>query len=239
MIICRNCGVELEENANFCSLCGEPLLDSNGTELDYLIPGEYHQQVLSDYQKLTLKQRRKVFLEIVAMILFSGILISFTINLIGNHAVTWSKYVVTTGIVVFVNIVLISFLRRKLFIMFFLSFLSVASLIFFLDVFSGHNGWITRLGVPLLLGAYVIVLAFILVERRAKQKGLNIIAYSLIASGLLCVCIDGVISIYATDYIIVGWSLTVLVSIFPIAVILLYVHHRLKKVTDLKRFFHI
>ena len=184
MIICRNCGVELEENANFCSLCGEPVLNKNGTEPDNLLFGEYNKKVLSDYQKLTLNQRRKVFLEIAAMIIFAGMFITFTINIIGNQNVTWSKYVITVGLILFVNIVLVSFLRKKLFLMFFLSFLSLASLIFFLDVFSGFNGWITKLGIPLLFAAYVIVLVFILLERNAKQKGLNIIAYSLSAAGL-------------------------------------------------------
>ena len=36
MITCPNCGVELEENVNFCSLCGEPLLNKNEDNLAYL-----------------------------------------------------------------------------------------------------------------------------------------------------------------------------------------------------------
>jgi hypothetical protein len=239
MIYCKNCGVELEENANICSLCGQPVSDKNSAELDYLTSGKTKKTAFTDFQKLTQLQKRKIFWEIAGMILISGILITSTINLVSDHAITWSKYIITVGLVLFVNITLISFLYRKLFLLFFLSFLTSATLIFFLDIYTGNTGWITKLGIPLLLAAYIIVLFSILIEKKTKQKGLNLIAYWLIASGLLCVCIDGIISIYTKNSLDFGWSLTVMVSAILVSSLLLYVHNRLKKVTDLKRFFHI
>lgn len=239
MICCENCGVELEENANFCPLCGNAVPVRRGTELDYLISGSSSSKVLTDYQRLTPFQKRKIFWEIAGMILFSGILITLTINLVGNHAVTWSKYIITIGLALFVNVTLVAFWGRKLFLSFFLSFVTSGALIILLDIYTGHTGWVMKFGIPLLLAAYIIVLSFILIERRTKQKGLNIIAYLLVALGLLCVCIDAIITIYAENSLNVGWSVTVMVSIVFIASLLLYVNHRLKRVTDLKRFFHI
>ena len=239
MIYCKNCGVELEENANFCSLCGEPVSDKDSAKLDYLTPGKTSKITLKDFQELTQLQKRKIFWEIAGMILFSVILITLTINLVGNHAITWSKYIITIGFVLFMNITLIVFLYKKLVLSFFLSFLTSAALIFLLDIYTGNSGWVTKLGIPLLLAAYIIVLSFILVEKRTKQKGLNIVAYSFFALGLLCVCIDGTISIYAGNCFNVSWSLTVMASTIVVSALLLYINHRLKKVTDLKRFFHI
>ncbi len=239
MIYCKNCGVELEENANFCSLCGKPVSDKNSVKLDYLTSSKTSKTELTDFQKLTKNQRRKIFWEIASMILCSGILIASTINLVGDHAITWSKYIITIGLVLFINITLIVFLSKRLFLLFCLSFLTSATLIFFLDIYTGNTGWIKKLGIPLLLVGYIIVLFFIVVEKRTRQKGLNLIAYLLIASGLLCVCIDGIISVYTKNCLNLDWSLTVMVSAVLVSFLLLYLHNRLKRVTDLKRFFHI
>jgi len=239
MIYCRNCGVELEENANYCSLCGESVLKNTGTEMDYLDPNYRRKKELTNYQRLSHLQRQKVFLEIAGMVLFSGVLVTFIINFLADHTITWSRYVVAAGLVLFSNIYIITLLRKKLLLLFSLSFVTTAFLLFLLDLFSGFKGWVSKLGIPVLFAAYVIVLAFVLLERKAKQKGLNIIAYSLVAAGLLCVCIDGIISIYATNYLMVGWSLTVMVATILTSSFLMYIHLRLKKITDLKRFFHI
>ncbi|MDD3078086.1 MAG: DUF6320 domain-containing protein [Paludibacter sp.] len=239
MICCQNCGVELEENANYCSLCGEPVLDKNSAQLDHLTFGETKNKALTDFQKLNQLQKRKIFWEIAGIILFSGMLITLTINLVINHSMTWSKYIITTGFILFVNITLVLFLNKKIFSLFFLSFIASTVFLLLLDNYTGNNGWDTKLGIPLLLAAYIIVLSFILIERKAKQKELNLIAYSIIALGLLCVCIDGIISIYIESRLSLGWSIIVMVAVAFVSIILLYAHRRLKKGTDLKRFFHL
>ncbi len=241
MIRCHYCGVELEENANFCSLCGEPLLETNTDKSFYLKLKKIQQEkkLLTDYQKLTAFQKRKLFWKISAIIFVSGIIITLIINLAGNHALTWSKYPITASMVLFINITLITFWHKKLRLLLSFSFLSTSVLLILLDIYTGNNRWGTQLGMPLLFAVYVILFVFIQLEKILKQKGLNIIAYSLITSGLLCICIDGIISIYTKNLLNFEWSLIVMVSALIISALLLYIHHRLKKVTDLKRFFHI
>lgn len=239
MTYCKHCGVETEENANFCALCGAPLSDKNRN-----LAGEtsFHiseKKGLTAYHKLTGLQKRKIFWEIAGMIIFSAILISLTINLVGDHTLSWSKYVVTVGLVLFIDITLVSFWHKRLLLVFLLSFLTAAVFILLLDLYSGNTGWGRHYGIPLLLSAYLIVLLFVLLLWRAKHKGLNVIAYALVGIGLICVSIDGVIFLQKGEYEYAGWSLTVLVSTLLLSSLLLYVHHRLKRVTDLKRFFHI
>lgn len=238
MIYCKNCGVELEDNTNFCPLCGYPVSYKNNVGLDNLKPDRIKKTTLTDFQKLTYSQKLKIFWKIACMIIFSGILVTITINLVDSHAITWAKYVIAVGLMLFINATIISFLYRKLYLLFFLSFLTSAALIFLIDIYTGNTGLVKKLGLPLLLAAYIIVLSFVLVGKNIKRQGLNLIAYSLIACGLLCICIDGIISIYATKSFNVSWSLIVMVSVILISSLLLYADHRLKK-TDLKRFFHI
>jgi hypothetical protein len=233
--------VEVEENANFCSLCGEPLLENTADNAAIIKSGKLRREekLLTDYQKLTGFQKRKIFWQISGLILISGIIITLLIDFIGNQNITWSKYPATISLVLFINFTLNTFLRHKIILMVVLSFVSVTTLFLLFDIFAGNTAWEIKPGVPILLAAYLSIFFLIFLVRRAKQKGLNIIAFSLIAAGLLCICADGLISVYSRSPGSFGWSLIVMVSVALIAMLLLFVHYRLKKATDLKRFFHI
>jgi hypothetical protein len=238
---CPNCGVESEENANFCSLCGEPLFENTADNAAFIKSGKLRREekLLTDYQQLTGFQKRKIFWQISGLILISGIIITLLIDFIGNRNITWSKFPATIGLVLFINFTLNTFLRKKITLMVVLSFLSVTGLFFLFDVFAGDTGWEIKPGIPILLAAYLTVFVLIFLVRKAKQKGLNIIAYSMVAAGLLCFYTEGMISVYFRNSVYFGWSLVVMVSVALIAMLLLFIHYRLKKATDLKRFFHI
>jgi hypothetical protein len=233
--------VEVEENANFCSLCGELLLENAADSAAIIKSGKLRRQekLLTDYQKLTGFQKRKIFWQISALILISGIIITSLIDFIGNQNITWSKYPATISLVLFINFTLNTFLRQKIILMVILSFLSVTGLFRLFDIYAGNTGWEIKLGIPIIFAAYLTVFTLIFLVRKAKQKGLNIIAFSLTAAGLLCICVEGMISVYFQSSVYFGWSLIVMVSVTFISILLLYIHYRLKKATDLKRFFHI
>jgi hypothetical protein len=241
MVQCPNCGVEAEENANFCSLCGEPLLENTADNAAFIKSGKLRREekLLTDYQQLTGFQKRKIFWQISGLILISGIIITILIDFIGNRDITWSKFPATISLVLFINFTLNTFLRKKLTLMVTLSFLSVTGLFMLFDIYAGDAGWKIILGIPIILAAYLTVFALIFLIRKAKQKGLNVIAYSMVAAGLLCIYTEGMISIYFRNSVYFGWSLIVMVSVALISMLLLFIHYRLKKATDLKRFFHI
>jgi hypothetical protein len=238
---CPNCGVELEENANFCSLCGEPLLNEDSENMVYIRSGRIHREekLFTDYQRLNGFQKRKIFWSISGLILISGLIITVLIDFIGNHNITWSKYPASVSLVLFINFTLNTFQRKNPMLMLLLSFLSVTALFVLFDIFAGDTIWEIRLGIPLILAFYGTSVLLVYCIRHSKQKGLNVIAYSMLASGLLCVYTEGMISVFAFNTIHLQWSLVVLVSVALIAPLLLYIHYRLKRATDLKRFFHI
>jgi hypothetical protein len=119
------------------------------------------------------------------------------------------------------------------------SFIAISAFVIILDFFSGNIGWGVKLGIPLVFAAYLVVLTLVILVKTAKEKQLNIITYSIIASALLCVCIEGIISLYQDNTLKLNWSLIVIACIVPVSAILTYMQYRMKKGTDLKRFFHI
>ncbi|MBN1985724.1 MAG: zinc-ribbon domain-containing protein, partial [Prolixibacteraceae bacterium] len=193
MVQCPNCGVEAEENANFCSLCGEPLLENTADNGAFIKSGKLRKEekLLTDYQQLTGFQKRKILWQISGLILISGMIVILLIDFIENRTITWSKYPATISVVLFINFTLNTFLRKKITLMVVLSFLSVTGLFFLFDFYAGDTGWEIKLGIPILLAAYLTVFVLIYLVQKAKQKGLNIIAYSMVAAGLLCFYTEG------------------------------------------------
>ena len=243
MIRCPYCGVELEENVNYCSLCGEPVrpLAADENHLSHLGSGKGKREdrELTDFHRLSGFQKRMIFWKISGIILLSGMLIVFVIDLAGNQSLTWSRYPLTVSGILLVNATLVAFWYKRSLLLLLFSFLSVAILLVLLDIYAGNTGWGMQLGIPLLMAAYVVIYIFSVLIRRTKRKGLNVLAYSLGVSGVLCLCIDGILSLYSGEKLYFSWSLIVLVAVALISALLLYIHFRLKRGTDLKRFFHI
>jgi len=239
MIVCKNCGVELEKSMNYCPLCGEPVNDELA-EIQYIrIRKSSNEKQLTDFQKLNPDEKRKVFWAISAIILISGIMVTFIIDYLSAYSISWAKYPILICAILFINTSLISFLHQRIILFLSGSFLSTASLLVIIDVYNGNIGWGFKLGIPLLLAAYIIIFTLIMMIRKAVNKGLNIIAYTFIACGLLTICAEGIISLYTGKLFRIDWSIIVTASVLPVAAILLYIQYRLKKGTNLKRFFHL
>src|SRR5690554_7757935 len=116
MIQCPNCKVETEENANFCSLCGEPLWDKISENTTFIKSGKLRrdEKLLTDYQQLTGIQKRKIFWQLSGLVLISGTIITLLIDFVTNNSITWSKIPATLSLLLFINITLNTFLRKNI-----------------------------------------------------------------------------------------------------------------------------
>lgn len=223
-----------------CPLCGEPInevaeikkLEKRETTLD----GE---EQLFNYESLTKIQKSKLFWEISAIILVSGIIVTLIIDLMVNKTMSWSRYSITVSLVLFVNITLFTFFKNKVGWLFSGSFVTTSLLLILLDLYNHNIGWALELGIPFLFCFYFITLIMIIFIRKSKQRGFNIIAWFFIAIGLYAICIEGILSIYKNGFIHLQWSIVVMVCMIPVSAILAYIHYRLKRGIDLKRVFHI
>lgn len=200
---------------------------------------QQEEKLLTTFQKLTGAQKRKIFRQVSAIILLSGMFVTFIIDLIGNGTITWSKFSIAVCVVLLINTTLISILHRKILLFLLGSFISTSALLVLFDIFTGTIGWGVKLGIPLLFAAYIIVYILIIMIKLSHKQGLNIIAYSFIAAGMLSLCAEGIISLYIENKLHLEWSVIVMASVLVVATILLFIHYRLRKGMDLKRFFHI
>ncbi|MCF8357303.1 MAG: zinc ribbon domain-containing protein [Prolixibacteraceae bacterium] len=241
MNYCNNCGVELDVEMNYCPLCGQKssFPDAHSFEEKPERKGPAAESESYNFHELTANQKRKVFWELSAIILASGVFVSFFIDIIISQGINWSKYPITIGLFLFVNISLICFFPKKNFIVLLGSFLATSLFLITLDLYNYNLGWGIKLGIPIIFFLYLIVFLLIVVIKKSKQKGINLIAYVLIAAGITGLCIESILSLHLFKRLELSWSIILLVSLLSASGILLFIHYRLKRVTDLKRFFHI
>ncbi|MBN1926481.1 MAG: zinc ribbon domain-containing protein [Prolixibacteraceae bacterium] len=241
MNLCKNCGVELDINMNYCPLCGQKSTQSDSLFSDKKPEKKEFKAINEPYNlnELSASQKRKVFWELSAIILASSVVVSFIIDLIISKEINWSKYPITIGIFLFINISLISFIPKKIFILLSGSFISTSLFLIILDLYIHNLGWGFKLGIPIIFFIYLIVFFLTVVVKKSRQKGINLIAYFLIAAGIMGLCIEGILSLHLLNRFELRWSIILLVSLLSASGILLFIHYRLKKATDLKRFFHI
>ena len=241
MTYCKTCGVELEKTMKFCPLCGKHITDKTHEKEEHLPLEETKQEerILSDFKELTPVQRRKLFWQLSGIILISGMLVTFIIDLIINQSITWSQYSMSTCLALFINITMIVFFNKRIILSLIGCFISTSILLILFDMFNKNIGWGTQLGIPLVFSFYLVVFLLISLVKRSKQRGINLIAYFLIAASILSLSVDGIISLQVHKQLNLQWSVIALVSVIPVSAILLFIHYRLRKGTDLKRFFHI
>jgi len=242
MKICPVCKVELDEEITRCPLCNS-IYSEHGANLSEM-KGESDDIEKEDdfifvYKSLTKSQKIKLFWEVSAIILFSGILITTIIDIVTTGGFSWSRYTITVCLILFSHITLFVFQRNRPIIILISSLFTLTLLIILFDYFGINSGWGIGLAIPLLLTFFGGLTLLIIAFRKARTKGFNLLATIFIIIGLLSLMTEGIISRYYNSEIELHWSPIVLVSMITIAGILFYIHYRLKKNMDLSRFFHI
>lgn len=238
---CSNCGVSLEEHMNFCPLCGEPSPDNKPDDQDYIRvrKRQHTTKPESQYQRLSRREKLKLSWEISGLLLFSGVLITIVIDLMFGFNLSWSKYPSTICMFLFAGITLIRFFPQRPFIIIPGFLLIFSAMFLLLDAFDGSLSWSLTLGLPLLLATMMVSVILLFITRRVRQKGFNLIAYALLAAAVLSFITETLLSLQHHGIIRLRWSLVVVATLIPVAALLFFFHYRLKKGTDLRRFFHI
>jgi len=235
---CKNCGVELENNMAHCPLCGQSV--NNADKANNL----QHAGVTGDsyaakrVNTISQPEKKRIW-EIISITLLSATVATFVIDFILNKRITWSEYPIAICLIIFSYISLLAFVRRNLFFEIAGGFIISSVLLIVLDVLTQGTNWALKLGIPLLLCINLVGAGLIGIINRTKYIGINIIAWSFIAAGILGICTETILSFFTTGTLDLQWSVIVVCCIIPVVIVMFYMHARLKKGRNLERTFHI
>lgn len=234
MKYCSNCGVILEDDMQACPLCGNKAhtgkaaaapASGNGTDPAHA-PAALN------------PQQKKVVREIVFLVLISSIVATLLINFIINKTISWSEYPVAVCLVILSYALFFTFLSGNNATGMLGGFITSGVLLLLLDALTGGLNWSFKIAIPVLLTASLIAAALLAIIRHAPTRGVNLIAYVFIGSGLQCIAIEAILSFYHLQKLRLEWSIVVCLCVLLVAFALLFLHFRLKKGRSLEKTFH-
>jgi hypothetical protein len=230
MIICNNCGVGLDDNIKICPLCGkDPLVSSE----------ELPSNNLSGTIGLDHKEIRKSLRELIGIIAFCGIAVCTIVDLIISKKPGWSLYTDVSIISGWLTLSLFIFAYRRPQVIIPGQLLTVLATLFMIDLLSTGGKWFLPLAFPLTIAVSFSAGLILVLYRIANLKGLNIVALSLLVLAGLCIIIEILTDKFQNGYVDLHWSLIVAISIFPVSLLILFYHYRLRKNNRLDSYFHI
>ena len=232
MIICVNCGVELDDGFKICPLCGrdpENKVEQEGVSDTYP----------SDIIQLQKKENRRYLWELSGILAFSGIAGCTIIDLLISKELKWSLLSDVSIFTAWVFLTLYQFAYKKTLTIITCLMLTVLTSLFFLDLIAGGREWFLTLGLPETIAVFVAAGTVIFLYRVVHLKGLNILASALMVSSGFCIITEMILDKYLKGVVELRWSLIVAVSVLPVALLFFFYHYRLKKGNRLDSFFHI
>jgi hypothetical protein len=234
MSYCTNCGVELDNDLVSCPLCGFTIGQETVSKTN-----ERSEYYPSDIILLHKKETRRHIWELSGIISFSGIVVCTIVDLVIHKSLSWSLYAGTAIMALWICLTLILLAFRKYFIIFPGLLFSILTMLFLFDLFSPPVNWFLGLGLPITVALIVAAVIIILLWKIAHFRGFNILAIAFLVLSGFCMISEVFIDKYVYARVDIRWSAIVAVSIFPIALVLLFVHYRMKKGKRLDSYFHV
>lgn len=242
MAYCPKCGVELDSYIQNCPLC------------NFLIPDigeeEYFDEKLgTDKYPNAIVRYRKDYRVIKNKIFFTSLLIIISTIII--LAVIKTIYHASTIYVNYGLIIIIALLFYMFFSFGYLKFrynslgfiLTTLFLTYSIDYQNGNLEWFLNYALPISIIFYIDISIFRILNKISKKKNqfVYVPTISLLFVSILCIGIDGVISINIKQNISLSWSIIVSVCAALIALILLGTYHGLsdEKKAWLKKKLHV
>ena len=234
MSYCTNCGVELDEGLNYCPLCGFHLGKDVSAESN--VKSEYHP---SDIIILYKKETRRHIWELSGVITFSGIAVCTIVDLVIHKSLSWSLFADTSLLASWICLSLFLLAFRKYSIIFPGLLLTILTMQFFFDLIIPPVNWFYRLGLPVTVAFFLCCSIIIFLWKVVKFKGFNILAIAFAVLSGFCVISECFIDKFIFNKVDIRWSAIVAISVLPLALVLLFVHYRMKKGKRLDSYFHV
>ncbi len=228
--ICPNCGVILDEGLEECPLC-RSLPDEKkkkGSE-----------KYSSDILHLSEKKSRIQLWELSAIIAFSANLICIIVDMVIVKGLNWSLYAVTSITGLWLFITSFTFLLKRLILLGLSLALTTLAMLMIYDMLSPPMTWFMEIGLPVSLTFWILFGLFMVILRKLRWKGFNMLGYILIEISILCMVIDIFTDLYIRGSVLIDWSAITAATLVPLAGILFFMHYRMKRGKNLRSFFHV
>jgi hypothetical protein len=232
MKICKECGVELEEEMALCPLCETPVAN-DGARKDVIL--QINKKETPEVRKKDVLQL--ILWQITAVLLLSGIVATLIINLSIQKRITWSIYPISICLVIFLYASLIVLWRTRIFFQVLAAWF-ISALVLVMVHWSIEADWPLRLALPILSAVTIIGLLVNFILAHLKAKGLNVLAIVFVCIAVLCLIIEGVISFYFSKVVELQWSVIVAACLLPVTAAILFMYFRTKNNTDFQKIFH-
>lgn len=224
---CEKCGVLLDNNYHECPLCA----DSGENTASGSRP--------ADVLRAARSEAVRYAWELSGIVCLSGVFITILLNLVFSGNISWSLYPVTSISWVWLVLTSIVFLKKWPFTML-ISLLSVTLVMLVLfNLFDNQINWFVPVAMPVTIILFILSGIVVWLSGRARYKGFNILAISLIAVNILCVSIEVFADLNIHGTVTIRWSAVVSAALIPIAAVLMFLHYRLRRGRRLDSFFHV
>lgn len=238
MLVCPNCGVELQDSSESCPLCRAALRPSargGGSESTY--PDAARDP--EDFEGLPPVAKRKVFIEIFSVC--SGIVcfVVLAIELLISRRIWWSAYPVISVCFAWVVVCIPILLRRLPWVVFAIIAPTALAFVFMIALLTSGLSWFFPVGLPVCLLVEGVSAGCVVLSAVSRRKGLNVIAIGLAGLAAVCVGIELVLNLAYARRFFVSWSAVVATAALPIAGLLFYLHYRITKRASLKKLFRL
>jgi len=235
MPYCSQCGVEVEEYVDVCPLCTTPILKNNNM---------IEKKSLRFPDKPVIENKTGVlrFLawEIVSVSLLTAFLIVVLTNIIVNFNITWAWYPMAAIFMVWLVATFPLLLPKRPLLIAIFSVTSIMLFLAFIDLIDNWAfDWYYDIALPIAFMLIVVTTGVIMLCLKVKKKGINIAAFILFGIGIIVLGLDLIIYFDLKKIINLTWSLFVIIPIILTAIFLLYIHYRLLKAVDIKKWLQL
>jgi len=229
MNICKQCGVELEDDMKSCPLCDAQL--SSGE----VLLSNIQDQLPREGTKKHLMQR--ILWQITVVLLMSGVVATLLINMSLVGRITWSIYPISICLIILAYVSLLAMWRTAIIFQLLAGWL-ISALILLLVNWYSQEDWPILLGLPVLCAINIIGIVLYILLIRLKTKGLNVLALIFVSLAVSSLAIEAIISMYFNGKIALGWSVIVSACLLPVTATLLFMYFRTRNNPDLQKIFH-
>jgi hypothetical protein len=231
-MICKGCGVQLDDDMKVCPLCGTSVVSG---ELRKTVTLPINKEETTKGEKKNVLQQ--ILWQITAVLLLSAIVATLIINLSIHGRITWSIYPISICLMVFSYASLIALWRTKMFFQLLGGWI-ISAMVLLVIHWNIQEDWPLKLALPLLSAVNVVGLLLNFILIRLKAKGLNVLAIFFVFIAILCLLIEGIVSFYFEESVNLQWSIIVAACLLPVTAAILFMYFRTRNNAELQKIFH-